>query len=111
MIIAASGSLARIIPGASEPQKNPKFEAQPDRRSPCNGVNPCCDYSIDSTDRMMLRLGMVHILACAFGYCAFLRDRGMTAPTGNAVKHFCSRMRENSDVFGMAQKSHDFSYH
>ncbi len=30
---------------------------------------------------------------------------------GNAVKHFCSRIRENSGVFGIAQKSHDFSYH
>ena len=33
------------------------------------------------------------------------------APKGNAVKHFCSRIRENSGVVGIAQKSHDFSYH
>ena len=33
------------------------------------------------------------------------------SPSPNAVKHFCSRIRENSGVFGVAQKSHDFSYH
>ena len=27
------------------------------------------------------------------------------------MKDFCSRIRENSGVFGIAQKSHDFSYH
>jgi len=34
----------------------------------------------------------------------------MLTITGNAVNDFCSRIRENSGVFGVVPKSHDFGY-
>ena len=32
-------------------------------------------------------------------------------PLRGTLEAFCGRIRENSGVFGVAQKSHDFSYH